>query len=708
MNCPQILRTSINSTRRLATGLIALLALGSLRAEEMAEATAPAVVITATRLPSEIALVPAMISVVTAQDIAARGAHDLRSALALVGGVDVAAGGDAGPAGSVPGLWGLREFDAFLLVVDGVPAGGAFNPALTTLDLTNVARIEVLRGAAPVLYGATSFVGVIHVIHAAPGESAGSVSASGGSRSSGAMALTTNLPDFGKFKQSLTINGERRGFSQDDASYQRSHALYRAAALLPGGRAHFDLDFTDLRQSPYSPHPREGNVLTGRFPLDANVNPRDGRADVSRTQLNAGLVHDTEFGPWTTVISAARTVSHNTRGFLRGDFATDGVTTNADGFRQRVTITDFYLNSGVAWTLSPELRGALGLDFLAGNGRQTSENFEYAVFPDGRNRPDSHTLHVDEATALRDTRRFGGLYSEVQWTPTSRWHFVAGLRFNYTNEHRAGEVAPTDGTPADRSTDRLTRSRLSGSIGATYKVWGRGASHVTAFADYRNTYKPAAVDFGPEAEGEILQPETAHSAEVGLRGQSATGRFTWEASYFDMDFSNLVIRENIGGLPGLENAGRERFKGAEFEATFTLATDLRATATWAYHDARFTDYARLRPSGAIQQLSGKRLELSPKNLAALGLVYAPERGPRASVVWNRTGSRFLNKGNTAVAAAYDMVDAGVGYAFDRWSIRLDGTNLTDRRDPAAESEIGDAQFYRLPGRMLLLTVTRRL
>ncbi len=44
-----------------------------------------------------------------------------------------------------PALWGLREFDAFLLVVDGVPWGGAFNPALTTLDLTNVERIDVLR-----------------------------------------------------------------------------------------------------------------------------------------------------------------------------------------------------------------------------------------------------------------------------------------------------------------------------------------------------------------------------------------------------------------------------------------------------------------------------------------------------------------------------------------------------------------------------------
>ncbi|MCX6943422.1 MAG: MFS transporter, partial [Opitutales bacterium] len=41
-----------------------------------------------------------------------------------------------GPAGSAPGFWGLREVDAFLLVVDGVPYGGAFNPALASLDLT--------------------------------------------------------------------------------------------------------------------------------------------------------------------------------------------------------------------------------------------------------------------------------------------------------------------------------------------------------------------------------------------------------------------------------------------------------------------------------------------------------------------------------------------------------------------------------------------
>jgi hypothetical protein len=47
---------------------------------------------------------------------------------------------------AVPEFWGLRELDAFLLVVDDIPSGGAFNPALATLNLRDVDRIEVLRG----------------------------------------------------------------------------------------------------------------------------------------------------------------------------------------------------------------------------------------------------------------------------------------------------------------------------------------------------------------------------------------------------------------------------------------------------------------------------------------------------------------------------------------------------------------------------------
>jgi outer membrane receptor for ferrienterochelin and colicin len=35
----------------------------------------------------------------------------------------------------------------------------SFNPDLTSLTLRDVERVEILRGPAPVIYGATSFVG---------------------------------------------------------------------------------------------------------------------------------------------------------------------------------------------------------------------------------------------------------------------------------------------------------------------------------------------------------------------------------------------------------------------------------------------------------------------------------------------------------------------------------------------------------------------
>jgi hypothetical protein len=41
-------------------------------------------------------------------------------------------------------------------------------------------------------------------------------------------------------------------------------------------------------------------------------------------------------------------------------------------------------------------------------------------------------------------------------------------------------------------------------------------------------------------------------------------------------------------------------------------------------------------------------------------------------------------------------------------VRVTGRNLTDRRDPVAESELGDAQYYRLHARMIEVSAGMRL
>ena len=669
-------------------------------------ANASAITVTATRLAEPALTLPQSITLVSGAELRAQGRMDWRRALSASAGVQLNPGGDGGPAGGVVAMQGLAEMDAYLLLVDGVPHGGAFNPATATLDLIDVERIEILHGAAPVTYGATSFVGVIHALRYGAGEQPGRWLLQGGTNNSARGAFAFCLPKWGRAGQSLLGSYERRDFAQDRGGFRRGHLLYRMAADTGPGRLHLDLDGTTLDQTPYSPHPREGAALSTRFPLDANINPSDARQDEDRLQANLGLDASLGAFDWNSIVAVAHTRKRITRGFLRSDFATDGTSINADGYRQRVSLTDVYADSHVS-ARGGGFEWIAGIDLLYGNGNQRSQKFEYAVQPDGFAAPSSTSRAIDEATVLQDKRLFLGAYGQIVARPLAGLTLLAGVRLNHTREHRCGGEAQGDATPAAEDCMTRHRTRLSGSVGLNAQLLKTSGLTLHGFASYRNTYKPAAIDFGPEAEADILEPETTSAWEAGLKGVAAANRLSFELSYFDTRFRNLVIRENIGGLPALANAGRQQLSGFEAELRYQPFRALTATLSYARHLARFTDYARLRPDGSLQQLAGKQLELSPRNLASGSITFAPGQGVQLAVSLNYAGKRFLNKGNTAIASGYATLDSRIGWRFaDRWALFVEAENLTDRRDAVAESELGDAQFYRLPGRRILLTASR--
>jgi iron complex outermembrane receptor protein len=311
---------------------------------------------------------------------------------------------------------------------------------------------------------------------------------------------------------------------------------------------------------------------------------------------------------------------------------------------------------------------------------------------------------IRERPEFEDERTFAGIYALTLWSPSPRWNVDTGLRLNATEEKQEGELE-ANGIDMEAESARSDK-RLSGSVGASLRIRESDAGVLWLFGAYTSAFKPAAVDFGPEAEGQILKPETAESLELGLKGLHAHGHLSWQTWLYRMDFENLVVSQTVNGLPSLTNAGTQRFEGIEVEERWHVGDTLDLQASFAAHSAKFRDYVA-EFDGVATQLAGNRLEMSPDRLASLGVTWHPTHGLRFWGAMNYVGERYMNKRNTALARDYTALSAGTGYRFDRFELRLDGTNLTDERDPVSESELGEAQFYRLPGRFYRLALVWR-
>jgi outer membrane receptor protein involved in Fe transport len=685
-------------------------------AAEAAEAVAlQGVEVTATRTPEPVDRVPASIAVISGEELRARGAIDLRTALSLVAGVDAPAGGDSGPAGAVVSLWGLHEFDAFLLVVDGVPWGGAFNPSIPTLDLNDVARIEVLKGAAPVIYGATAFVGVIQVIHYPAGKAANQAELGYGSfgslRGSGSWAL----PQLGGWRQSLAAGGERSRYSDAREQINNGRVLYRGAGEAAGGTLGLDLDASRQHVMPSSPVPSRlgagGNNSDGLnplVPLDANFNPADAR--ISETRLHGVLRYDrdTFLGDWGSSASFAHSHMIDIRGFLGQDLAGP---VNAQYQSQDRGIVDAYLETHLGREFRDGVEMVVGADLLYGSGQQHSLNGGYcaggtaAPFGCATDQPPPTTSRpVDTENVVYDRRAFLGQFVQLDWKPDQRWDVNGGLRLNETHERNTS--LGTGDTAGVSVYQALNRTKLSGAIGVSYRAWESHADDVVLYADYRNTFKPAALDFGPDVPTpNILNPETARSYEAGLKGHAADGRLDYELETFFLHFDNVVQAGGLDptGRPQLYNAGSELFRGIELEARYRLRHELQIAAGYSYHLARFATNQVPDPSqpGGVTDLGGLQQSLSPRSLASLGVLYNPEQGFFANVVAAFVGNRYLDPGNSTSTPAYITLDAGAGYRYRNWRLGLNGYNLTDRRNPATNSEFGDGSYYRLAARRVL-------
>ncbi len=160
---------------------ILLLMAGSLQA---APQTLDPVVVTATRTGTQLSQIASSVTIISAEEIAAKQKPLVVDLLRSVPGLYVSRNGGPGATTSIY----LRGTDNkhCLIMVDGIEIADPTTPGasanLTNLTTNNIERIEIVRGAQSVLYGSDAIGGVINIITREGSEKAtGYISVEGGS-----------------------------------------------------------------------------------------------------------------------------------------------------------------------------------------------------------------------------------------------------------------------------------------------------------------------------------------------------------------------------------------------------------------------------------------------------------------------------------------------------------------------------------------------
>jgi outer membrane receptor protein involved in Fe transport len=285
---------------------------------------------------------------------------------------------------------------------------------------------------------------------------------------------------------------------------------------------------------------------------------------------------------------------------------------------------------------------------------------------------------------------------------------AAGGRLDAVSEDLETELDDPINGPT-RVRDSRKDTGLSGGVSALFRMVPEGRTGLNAanlYASVRRSFKPSAPNLTEAENAKILEPERTVSWEAGLKSR-AFDQLSFNASVFDMDFKNMVVSIlGPGGGPALTNAGEQRFKGAEADLSWAPQALPGASASvgYAHHDARFVQFTFVTPDSQFRDVSGKMLEMVPRDMVNARLAYSSRRGPGGFVAVRHQGRRPFNRRNTFFDQPYTEWDAGVSYDRSPWRATVVARNLGDDRHVTSESEIGDSQFYVSPPRRVVAEV----
>ena len=505
----------------------------------------PAVVVTATRLPTPESEVGSSITVITSEDIQQKQERTLPEVLNDVPGLNVVQTGSPGGTTSIF----IRGTNAnhTKVLIDGIDVSDPSSPNdafdFSQILSSDIARVEVLRGPASGLYGSDAIGGVINIITKAgsgPPHVYGSLE--GGS--------------FDTFNQNTGASGSlgRFTYNFDFAHYHSGATDVTPSGLVPPGGT-FNPDYYDNRTF----STKLGAQLTDDFDVGAVLRYVD-------TDLNST---SDDFSVFPPVPEAAPSYSRNHELFTRG-FAhlvsVDGQFEQTIGFGY----TGYWRNF-----LDPNPDAiALGNDPSDFHGVREKLDWQgtVKVVP-------GETLVLGAEHQIERLNNTGPLsahvtnhagYIELQSNVTDRIFNAVSVRYDDNGSfggHPTFREAPAYLIPE-------TGTKFKGSVGTGFKA--------PTLDELYDNYPSFGFFANPN-----LKPETSLGYDFGFEQSLWDKQVEFGSTYFHNDISNL-IQINTAGTT-YENVGQATTYGAENYITYHPWEPLTLRANYTYTMANDDD-----------------------------------------------------------------------------------------------------------------------
>lgn len=205
---------------------------------------------------------------------------------------------------------------------------------------------------------------------------------------------------------------------------------------------------------------------------------------------------------------------------------------------------------------------------------------------------------------------------------------------------------------------------FSGRAGLNY-VFDFGLSPYVA---YSNSFQPTT---GVGANGAAFRPTTSRQVEIGAKYRPVGTNLLLTAALFNIDQQNVLTPDPSSVLFSVQT-GAARSRGAEVEATASLADGLNLTGSYTYTDTAVTK------TNTPSQL-GKHLTVMPMNQAALWVDYTLQQGQLAGFGAGGgvryIGDSYGDAANTILIPGYTLFDAAIHYDLSHLDTRLRGVKL---------------------------------